>query len=96
MQLRVSPDQTSCFYSIHFRQLIRVSPQASLTQVGDEAVPRAVLWGGLFAAGQLFREFRKKNLWPLYDNLRITKPVLFGCTILVNTLFALGLTMWQI
>ena len=62
----------------------------------DEALPRGVLWGGVFAAGQLYREFKKKNLWPLYDNLRITKFVLLGCTILVNTVLALGIRMWQL
>ena len=60
-----------------------------------DAIPRAIFWGGVFAAVQLFMEFRKKKVWPLYDNLRISKKVLFGCVILVNTLFALGLSMWS-
>ena len=36
-------------------------------------LPTTVFWGGLLAAGQLYREFRKKKIWPLYDNLRISK-----------------------
>jgi len=42
------------------------------------ALPRSFFWGGLFAAGYTWYQFREKNLWPLYDNLRIPKYILLG------------------
>ncbi len=37
---------------------------------------RGFFFGGLLGAGYTFYDFRKRNLWPLYDNLRVPKYLL--------------------
>lgn len=44
----------------------------------DVALPKAALYSGFFAAGMTWFEIRRKGLWPLYDNLRIPRKLLFG------------------
>lgn len=44
-------------------------------------LPRAIFWCGLLAAIQLYFEFKRKDIWPLFDNLRISKGLLFGIAI---------------
>ncbi len=43
-----------------------------------EAVLRAFFWSGLAAAPLTYWEFRRRNLWPLYDNLRLPKWILLA------------------
>ena len=57
-------------------------------------LPNAALWGGLLAAAQTYREFKEKNLWPLYDNLQISKPVLLILTLVATLLSFIGLRFW--
>ncbi|HKJ34236.1 MAG TPA: hypothetical protein VKA34_20585 [Balneolales bacterium] len=40
-------------------------------------IPKALFWGGLFGGIYTFFEFRKKHIWPLYDNLGYSKYLLF-------------------
>lgn len=43
-----------------------------------EILPSAVFWGGLVAVLVVYWNFRRRNLWVLYDNLRLPKFVLLG------------------
>lgn len=36
----------------------------------------SLIFASPIAAGMLFFDFRRRNLWPLYDNLRIPRAVL--------------------
>ncbi len=36
-------------------------------------VSRAIFWGGLFGGAYTFYDFRKRKIWPLYDNLTHSK-----------------------
>ncbi len=38
----------------------------------------ALFWGSAAAAGYTYWRFRKKNVWPLYDNLRLPPLALLG------------------
>ncbi|NBC26199.1 MAG: hypothetical protein GVY08_05025 [Bacteroidetes bacterium] len=40
--------------------------------------PRAVFLGGLASAIYTWYDFRQRNLWPLFDNLRYPKFLLIG------------------
>lgn len=40
--------------------------------------PRAVFLGGLSGAIYTWYDFRQRNMWPLFDNLRYSKFVLLG------------------
>lgn len=41
-------------------------------------LPRAVFLGGLASSVYTWYDFRKRNLWPLFDNLRHSKFLLLG------------------
>ncbi len=41
-------------------------------------LPTALFWGSAGAAGYTYWRFRKKKVWPLYDNLRLPRFVLLG------------------
>ena len=43
-----------------------------------EVVAQAFFWSGLAAAPLTYWEFRRRNLWPLYDNLRLPKWILLA------------------
>ena len=60
----------------------------------QEAVPRALFWGGLVAAVVTHRTFKRRNLWPLYDNLRLPKYLLLGLLIILNVAVSLSLNVW--
>ena len=57
-------------------------------------IPRVVFWTGFITAFQLYREFNNKNLWPLYDNLRISRFLLLGSMIVINFVLTIGLQLW--
>ena len=59
-----------------------------------DAVPRALFWSGLIAAVVTYRTFKRRNLWPLYDNLRLPKYVLLGLFVAFNTAVSLCLNVW--
>ncbi len=44
----------------------------------NEVVTQAFFWSGLVAAPLTYWEFRRRNLWPLYDNLRLPKWILLA------------------
>jgi hypothetical protein len=55
---------------------------------------RALFWGALAAAPLTFYELRRRNLWPLFDNLRIPKYLLLGFFVLGTELVNLLLLLW--
>lgn len=61
---------------------------SSLTDV----LPTALFWGSAVAAGYTYWRFRKKNLWPLYDNLRVPRFTLLGGLFLTIQPVTLALT----
>jgi len=43
-------------------------------------IVRGFFFGGIFGGVYTFYDFKKRNLWPLYDNLRYSKYLLlFTC-----------------
>lgn len=48
-----------------------------------DTVLEAFFWSGLASAPLTYWEFRRRNLWPLYDNLRLPRfallVLLVGC-----------------
>ena len=42
------------------------------------ALPKAALYAGFIAAGMTWFEIHRKGLWPLYDNLRISRRNVFA------------------
>jgi len=38
----------------------------------------ALFWGSAAATGYTYWRFRKKQVWPLYDNLRLSPVILLG------------------
>lgn len=40
-------------------------------------LPRVMFWGGIFGGIYTFYNFKRRNIWPLYDNLRYPKYLLF-------------------
>lgn len=55
------------------------------------ALPKATFYAGFFAAGMTWFEIRRKGLWPLYDNLRISPWMVFGGLIGASTVIFLTL-----
>lgn len=43
-----------------------------------QTVVQAFFWSGLAAAPLTYWEFRRRNLWPLYDNLRLPRWALLA------------------
>lgn len=39
-------------------------------------IARGLFFGGLFGGAYTFYDFRKRNIWPLYDNLNYSKFLL--------------------
>jgi len=60
-----------------------------------QALPRGVLWSGFLAAGIVYYEFKRLNLWPLYDNLRLSRFMLLGGLAAVNVFLFVVLTWWM-
>lgn len=50
-------------------------------------IHQALFWGGTFAMIYTFYSFKKKKLWPLFDNLRYPKYILLlGFFLLIQIL----------
>lgn len=58
------------------------------------ALPKAALYAGVFASVMTWFELRRKGLWPLYDNLRISRPVVFGG--LIGSAVVIYLILWNL
>ena len=44
----------------------------------SRVIPRSLFTGGILAVGVVYWIFRRYNLWPLYDNLRLPKLVILS------------------
>lgn len=44
----------------------------------EYVIARGFFFGGLFGGIYTFYDFRKRNIWPLYDNLRYSKYLLLS------------------
>jgi hypothetical protein len=62
------------------------------TSVGD-ILHRAIFWGSLAAAFLTYFELLRRNLWPLFDNLRLSRYLLLGLCVLSVQLVNL-LLLW--
>ncbi|PSQ91305.1 MAG: hypothetical protein BRD30_03505 [Bacteroidetes bacterium QH_2_63_10] len=60
-----------------FAVLFEVVPVLLGTPPTALLVP-ALFWGSAAAAGYTYWRFRKKNVWPLFDNLRLPPFALLG------------------
>ena len=56
----------------------------------------ALLWAGFFANATVYIEFKRQGLWPLYDNLRLSRLPLLGSLAATILLIYLGLRAWMI
>ena len=57
--------------------LLMMAPMAFGTSPG-EVVGKAFFFSSLAAAPLTYWEFRRRNLWPLYDNLRLPRFMLLA------------------
>ncbi len=57
-----------------------------------QSVVQAFFWSGLAAAPLTYWEFRRRTLWPLYDNLRLPRWILLA--LLVGFVEGLVLLAW--
>lgn len=53
-----------------------------------EIAPSALFWSGVFSAIYIYRRFNRLNLWPLYENLRLSRWMLIGCLLLTTTVLS--------
>ena len=58
-----------------------------------EVVAQAFFWSGLAAAPLTYWEFRRRNLWPLYDNLRLPRFVLLAVLVAAVELLILAASL---
>jgi hypothetical protein len=61
----------------------------------DVALPQAVFFGGFISAALTYLEFRRRRIWPLYDNLQISRFGLLGALVGATLLLYLGLWSWM-
>ncbi|MCS4121951.1 hypothetical protein [Salinibacter ruber] len=54
----------------------------------------ALFWGSAAAAGYTYWRFRKKQVWPLYDNLRLPPVILLGALFLAVQPLTLALAVY--
>lgn len=54
----------------------------------------ALFWGSAAAAGYTYWRFRKKQVWPLYDNLRLPPIILLGTLFLAVQPLTLALVFY--
>lgn len=54
----------------------------------------ALFWGSAAAAGYTYWRFRKKQVWPLYDNLRLPPVILLGALFLSVQPLTLALALY--
>ena len=59
-----------------------------------DVVPTAFFWGSVMGVGYTFWRFRQQNVWPLYDNLRLPRPVVFAGLFLGAQLLTLVLSVY--
>ncbi|WP_103030265.1 hypothetical protein [Salinibacter altiplanensis] len=59
-----------------------------------DVLPTAFFLGSTVAVGYTFWRFRKQNVWPLYDNLRLHRLVLFVGLFLGAQLVTLTLSLF--
>jgi hypothetical protein len=57
-------------------------------------LPSAVFWGGPAAAILVDLQFRRKEIWPLYDNLGFSRYKILGSLIAACLLLFGGLKLW--
>lgn len=64
-----------------------VGLSVSYMDVLAQTLPFSLFWGALFAAGYTYWDFHRKNIWVLYDNLRLPRlPLLVGLFLAVQLL----------
>lgn len=54
----------------------------------SEIAPSALFWGGVFSVIYIYHRFNRLNLWPLYENLRLSRWMLIGCLLLTTTVLS--------
>ena len=59
------------------------------------ALSQAVFRSGLFAALVIYFEFKRRGLWPLYDNLGLPKNLLLTLFAVGNLIFYSALRFWM-
>ncbi len=59
-----------------------------------QAVWQAFFWSGLAAAPLIYWEFRRRTLWPLYDNLRLPRWILLALLVGVVEGLVLLVMFW--
>lgn len=57
-------------------------------------LPSALFWGSAAAAGYTYWRFRKNQIWPLYDNLRVPRVLLLGGLFLAVQPLSLALALF--
>ena len=95
-------DQKMIFYFIRKYSLILIIMIIGLSGLTillgifswQESISRAIFWGGLFSVLQVYREFRYKNLWPVFDSLQISKYWLLGSASAFSTFLSFGIQLW--
>ena len=76
-------------YSVLFFAALVIFPLGFFDNTGY-VIARGFFFGGIFGGVYLFYDFKKRNIWPLYDNLRYPKYlILFICFIGFQSLWYL-------
>lgn len=52
-------------------------------------IPRGVFIGGIFGGIYTFYDFKRRNIWPLFDNFRYPKGLLLSVLFLLFQAFSL-------
>lgn len=60
----------------------------------QSVLPKSVFWSGFAAAVLVDWQFRRKGIWPLYDNLGFSKPRVLGSLVAANLVLFAGLKLW--
>lgn len=61
---------------------------------GWHDLPKTVIWSGFFAPVIVFAEVKRSNVWPLYDNLGISRYFLLGGLALATELLGFIWMIW--
>jgi hypothetical protein len=59
----------------------------------QSGVARGLCWGSFGAACMTYFDFRRRNLWILYDNLRIPKHLILGGLAFLFYAIGVGLSL---
>jgi hypothetical protein len=54
----------------------------------------SICCGGLLGAALVYHRFRHRNLWPLYDNLRLPRWGLLGGMVLMVEMVGISIAVW--